>query len=383
MALSHAHSATTSEWSHVDEDDLASSGDLSRIVSLADSSVASVADSDAAVGVSPAPYSHESAGSGARRFEASIAEKELALRAATDALARLQSENQSLRAALHLRTLERDLPVSDAILKSAQDVQRLMDDLSAKMRLLSYGESGAKLDPMLWFSPKPLALAESIPNTTEPIHTSLTHTSSTVDPPQISKNQLKKARKREWREAVKATKSAARAAKAAEETVTGHSAVNDVEEDCTWLPQAGNVRAYELMREQAGALLLALLKRHKVLAQATYEELQLQEKGFYRLSRNEMEICSHYPETVMIDGEPLLLSSAWPERGAPVTAVGSAGVDMSSFSADCYCEPWNRESAHVGSDASTEIGVEYLEPDEDEDVAPGDSDDEEEVQVEL
>jgi hypothetical protein len=118
-------------------------------------------------------------------------------------------------------------------------------------------------------------------------------------------------------------------------------------------------KAYSRMRDEAGALLQALLERHKVLAQMTSEELQLQEKGFYRLSK-----------------ETFVLSTPLPERGIPDKgkgrALGSNHTDLAAF--------WRERNLELGkdvyaaSDASTEIGIEYIQDDDD---ALGGSDDEE------
>lgn len=121
-----APTATVSDWSYVGDSDLASSSELSGIIPF------SLPSSDGGLEPPRAPHAAEKIQTDARHSEIDAAEKQLALRAATDALARLQSENASLRATLQMRTLERSLPVSAAILKSAQDVQRLMDDLCAK-----------------------------------------------------------------------------------------------------------------------------------------------------------------------------------------------------------------------------------------------------------
>jgi hypothetical protein len=135
-------------------------------------------------------------------------------------------------------------------------------------------------------------------------------------------------------------------------------------------------KAYSRMRDEAGALLQALLERHKVLAQMTSEELQLQEKGFYRLSKEEMDILREYPEVVTIDGETFVLSTPLPERGIPDKgkgrALGSNHTDLAAF--------WRERNLELGkdvyaaSDASTEIGIEYIQDDDD---ALGGSDDEE------
>ncbi|BEI94478.1 uncharacterized protein CcaverHIS019_0700500 [Cutaneotrichosporon cavernicola] len=374
MTPSMTYSSTTSEWSHVDEDDLASSDNLSGIECLDD---LSPTGSDADLHPLHAANSGEAAGPDTSSFQTDAAEKDVALRAATDALARLQSENQSLRATLRLRTLERDLPASAAILKSARDVQLLMDDLLAKTSMLSMDNP----DPILAFT---------------------TYAESNRPPPGISRNQLKKREKRARYEARKIEKAAARAAQAAAEgnsvptgnlastssTVSwGKSASDSTKGNVDWLAVVRNASSGErreaaetigLMHEQASGLLQVLLDRHKVLAQMTLEELQLQEKGFYRLSQNEMEIMAQYPEVVTIDGETFFISSPLPEGAAPATASGSQAVDLASF-----WQARNRELDHglyAGSDASTEIGIEYVEEyvedDGDDDVLNGESDDE-------
>ncbi|BEJ17513.1 hypothetical protein CspHIS471_0609140 [Cutaneotrichosporon sp. HIS471] len=397
MTPSMTHSSTTSEWSLVDEDDLASSDNLSRIVPLDD---LSLTGSDACLHPPHAAYSGEAAGPDTSGFQTDAAEKDVALRAATDALARLQSENKSLRATLRLRTLERDLPVSAAILKSAQDVQLLMDDLLAKTSMLSMEKSDAENNDRNLEDDhnSGIILTEPTQDNPEPILAFLTYAESNRPPPGISKNQLKKREKRARYEARKIEKATARAAKAAAEsnsvptgnlastssTVSwGNSASDSTEGNGDWLAVVRNASSGErrqaaetigLMSEQASGLLQALLGRHKVLAQMTLEELQLQEKGFYRLSQNEMEIMAQYPEVVTIDGETFVISSPLPERGAPSTASGPPAVDLASFWQDR-----NRELDHrlyAGSDASTEIGIEYVEDDRDDDVLNGESDDE-------
>ncbi|BEI86703.1 hypothetical protein CcaverHIS002_0700490 [Cutaneotrichosporon cavernicola] len=477
------YSSTTSEWSHVDEDDLASSDNLSGIECLDD---LSPTGSDADLHPLHAANSGEAAGPDTSSFQTDAAEKDVALRAATDALARLQSENHSLRATLRLRTLERDLPASAAILKSARDVQLLMDDLLAKTSMLSmvrgtsYAPSAvgwpgpmterSQADPQhsdttLWLQQPPdipaspslpiaahlsppalptsrlqpetkeelaerndeslyksttksdaenndrnlkddhnsgIILTEPTQDNPDPILAFTTYAESNRPPPGISRNQLKKREKRARYEARKIEKAAARAAQAAAEgnsvptgnlastssTVSwGKSASDSTKGNVDWLAVVRNASSGErreaaetigLMHEQASGLLQVLLDRHKVLAQMTLEELQLQEKGFYRLSQNEMEIMAQYPEVVTIDGETFFISSPLPEGAAPATASGSQAVDLASF-----WQARNRELDHglyAGSDASTEIGIEYVEEyvedDGDDDVLNGESDDE-------
>ncbi|BEJ02254.1 hypothetical protein CcaverHIS631_0700490 [Cutaneotrichosporon cavernicola] len=401
MTPSMTYSSTTSEWSHVDEDDLASSDNLSGIECLDD---LSPTGSDADLHPLHAANSGEAAGPDTSSFQTDAAEKDVALRAATDALARLQSENQSLRATLRLRTLERDLPASAAILKSARDVQLLMDDLLAKTSMLSMEKSDAENNDRNLKDDhnSGIILTEPTQDNPDPILAFTTYAESNRPPPGISRNQLKKREKRARYEARKIEKAAARAAQAAAEgnsvptgnlastssTVSwGKSASDSTKGNVDWLAVVRNASSGErreaaetigLMHEQASGLLQVLLDRHKVLAQMTLEELQLQEKGFYRLSQNEMEIMAQYPEVVTIDGETFFISSPLPEGAAPATASGSQAVDLASF-----WQARNRELDHglyAGSDASTEIGIEYVEEyvedDGDDDVLNGESDDE-------
>lgn len=136
------------------------------------------------------------------------------------------------------------------------------------------------------------------------------------------------------------------------------------------------------MRVQASALLQALLERHKVLSHGLLAELKLQDRGFYRLSRAEMEVLSHYPEVIIVNGESYITSTPLPERdvggsGDRDTSEGKGkATDIVTDDLDEFRRQWNAELGHE-SDASddTEIAIEYAD-DDDADQVMGEGEDE-------
>lgn len=180
-------------------------------------------------------------------------------------------------------------------------------------------------------------------------------------PPHMSKTQARKAFKRKQKEAARERVAAGAGRK-------------------TWQQKAARAEqpelleaaeAYAAMRERAGALLQALLARHKVLSQDMLAELKLHDRGFYRLSRAEMEVLSQYPEVIAVEGETYVTSAPLPERGVERTSEGKGkgkAEDLVTGNLDAFRRQWNAELGKGDESASddTEVGIEYDEDADDE-----------------
>lgn len=118
-------------------------------------------------------------------------------------------------------------------------------------------------------------------------------------------------------------------------------------------------------------MLQALLARHMVLAQQLRAEIELQNEGFYRLSRAEMEVLNEYPQTVILDGETYVTSAPLPESsrtGSHSKGKGKAEPDLVTDDLEGFRREWKAELGN-SSDASsdTEVALEWLDDDDEED----------------